>query len=130
MTTIRLIGPSQRDFAKRQIDAAPDGWVCKIGEETRSDKQNRALHGWVTILRQALPDTFGQFDMEDCKLRLMNALKSEMKMLPALEGAGFFPVGQRTSTLSRTQFAALQTVVLEYAARHGVDLPVRDELEE
>lgn len=122
MPTVRLIGPSQRAYAAKLIADAPDGYVMKLAKETRSDRQNDALHGWIDILRKALPDTFGQFTVEDCKLRLMNSLRTEMRFLPALDGQGLFPVGQRTSTLTVEQFSALQTIVIEYAARNGINL--------
>jgi hypothetical protein len=122
MPTVRLIGPSQRAYAAKLIADAPDGYVMKLAKETRSDRQNNALHGWIDILRKALPDTFGQFTVEDCKLRLMNSLRTEMRFLPALDGQGLFPVGQRTSTLTVEQFSALQTIVIEYAARNGINL--------
>ena len=122
-STVRLVGPRQRDHAKQLIDTAPDGYVMRLGEETRNIQQNAALHGWVTALRKALPDTFGQFSMEDCKLRLMNALSNEMRYLPELEGGGMFLAGQRTRDLSKSQFANLLTIVDAYAARHGVELP-------
>ena len=122
MPTVRLIGPSQRAYAAKLIADAPDGYVMRLAKETRSDRQNNALHGWIDILRKALPDTFGQFTVEDCKLRLMNSLRTEMRFLPALDGQGLFPVGQRTSTLTVEQFSALQTIVIEYAARNGINL--------
>lgn len=122
MPTVRLIGPSQRAYAAKLIADAPDDYVMKLAKETRSDRQNNALHGWIDILRKALPDTFGQFTVEDCKLRLMNSLRTEMRFLPALDGQGLFPVGQRTSTLTVEQFSALQTIVIEYAARNGINL--------
>lgn len=124
--TIHLIGPSQLAYAHRCLDEVPAGYVMKLAKETRSDRQNRALHGWIKTLREALPDTFGQYTVEDCKLRLMNSLRIEMRFLPELDGQGLFPVGQRTSTLTVEQFSALQTIVIEYAARHGVDLPMSD----
>jgi hypothetical protein len=119
--TIRLIGPSQRDYAKRMIDEAPDGYVCKLAEETRSDRQNRAMWGWIKQLRAALPE-FEQYSPEDCKLRLMHALGTEMRFLPELEGGGMFPVGYKSSELTVAQFSALQMIIQTYAASHGVEL--------
>jgi hypothetical protein len=124
--TIRLIGPSQRAYAHTLIDEVPPGYVMKLAKETRSDRQNRALHGWIKTLREALPE-FGRYTVEDCKLRLMASLKQEMRFLPELDGQGLFPVGQRTSTLTVEQFSALQTIVIEYAARHGVELPMSED---
>ena len=117
--TIRLVGDSQRDHAKRMIDAAPAGYVVKIAPETRNDRQNRAFHAKVTDCRKQIPD-MARFSMEDCKLRFMAALRAEMRFLPELDGEGMFPVGARTSTLTVAQFAGLMTIVDEYGARHGV----------
>lgn len=45
---IRLIGPTQREYAKAQIDQAPDGWTVDIKSPTknRTAAQNALLHKW------------------------------------------------------------------------------------
>jgi hypothetical protein len=120
--TTRLRTKHQRERAKGLIDRAPEDWVCVLREETRSDAQNRALWGYIKQLRAALPDSLGQFSPEDCKLRFMNALGSEMRFLPELDGAGMFPVGYRSSVLTTEQFSALLEIIAAYAAKHGVEL--------
>jgi len=120
--TTRLRTKHQRERAKSLIDRAPEDWVCVLREETRNDRQNRAMWGYIKQLREALPDTLGQFSPEDCKLRFMNALGSEMRFLPELDGAGMFPVGYRSSVLTTEQFSALLEIIAAYAARHGVEL--------
>jgi hypothetical protein len=47
-------------------------------------------------------------------------LGQEMRFLPELEGAGMFPVGQRSSTLSKSQFTGLIELLFAYGAKHGV----------
>lgn len=120
--SVRLVGPSQRAFAHRLIDEAPDGYVMKLGEETRNDQQNRAMHGWIKVIRQHDPD-MRVFTPDQCKLRFLDALGEEMAYLPKLENSGFFPVGLRSSTLTKAQFAALLTIIDGYAAARGIDLP-------
>jgi hypothetical protein len=61
------------------------------------------------------------FTPEQVKLRFLDALGHEMTFLPKLEGAGMFPVGYRSSTLTTEQFGALLTLMDEYGARHGVE---------
>ena len=112
----------QRQRAKDLIDRVGENYVQVLREETRSDEQNRALWGWIKQLREGLPDTFGQFAPNDCKLRLMAALGSVMRFLPELDGGGMFPVGYRSSELTKTQFSALLEIINEYAARNGVKL--------
>ncbi len=118
--TIRLVGPLQREHAKRIIDAAPDGYVVKVAAETRRDRQNAKLHAMLADIQRDVPD-MGRFSMEDAKLRFMHAMRDEMRFLPDLDGEGFFPVGQRTSTLTVNQFAGLIEILYHYGAKHGVN---------
>lgn len=117
--SIRLVGPTQREHAKRVIDAAPDGYVAKIAAETRRDAQNRKLWPMLADIRAQVPG-FDAYSADDIKLRFLNALGVEMRFLPALEGAGAFPVGLRSSTLTVEQFSGLVELLYEFGARHGV----------
>jgi hypothetical protein len=60
------------------------------------------------------------YSAEDMKLRFLNALGVEMRFLPALEGAGSFPVGLRSSTLTVEQFSALIELLYKYGAEKRV----------
>ena len=126
MPTVRLLGPSQRAWAHKLIDEAPAGHVMKLGAETRRDAQNRAMHGWIKAIREQ-DEGMRAFSPEQVKLIFLDALLSEMTFLPKLEGAGMFPAGYRSSTLTVEQFAALLTIMDEWAARHGIVLPRRED---
>lgn len=117
--TVRLVGPRQREHAKRLIDMAAAGDMVRIGKETRSEEQNRKLWPMIEDIRQQVPG-MGEFSRDDIKLRFLNALGVEMRFLPALEGEGVFPVGLRSSTLTKAQFSGLLELLYEYGARHGV----------
>lgn len=119
MTTVRLVGPRQREHAKQMIDDAPDGYVVKIAKETRRDAQNRKLWPMLADIQRQVPG-MEAFSAEDMKLRFMNALGTEMRFLPTLEGEGFFPVGSSSSTLTVQQFAGLIELLYEFGAKHGV----------
>jgi hypothetical protein len=108
-----------RARAKAEIDSAPDGYVCIIREETRGDEQNRKLHAMIEDLRHQVPGG-DEFSKEDWKLRLMQGLRNETRFLPELEGQGLFPVGQKTSVLSKSQFAALIELTFHFGAKHDV----------
>lgn len=116
---IRLVGQSQRDFAKQMIDAAPAGYVVKIAAETRRDAQNRKLWPMLQDIQRQVPG-MGEYSTEDIKHRFLNALGTEMRFLPALEGQGMFPVGMRSSTLTVEQFSGLIELILMFGAKHGV----------
>lgn len=116
---VRLIGDTQRAYAKRCIDDAPASWVMKLGEETRRDIQNRKLWPMLADLQRQVPD-MATYSTEDIKLRFLNALGTEMRFLPALEGAGAFPVGMKSSVLTVSQFSALIELIYAFGAKHGV----------
>lgn len=117
--TIRLVGDRQRDYARQSIGEAPDGYVVRIAEETRSLAQNRMMHALIKDIRSQVPD-MACYSADDCKLRFLHALGQELRFLPTLEGGGMFPVGQRSSTLTKAQFAGLIEIMFAYGARECV----------
>ena len=117
--TVRLIGDTQRAYAKRLIDEAPAGDVMKLAKETRRDAQNRKMWPMIKDIREQVPG-MASFNPEQVKLRFLDALGTEMTFLPKLEGEGMFPVGQRSSTLTVAQFAGLIELLYAYGAQHGV----------
>jgi hypothetical protein len=117
--TIYLRGPRQREWAKQQIDNAPDGWVVRIAAETRRDAQNRKLWPMLADIQRQVPG-MEAYSTEDIKARFLNALGTEMRFLPELEGQGMFPTGLKSSTLTVQQFAALIELIYAYGAKHGV----------
>lgn len=119
MPNIFLLGPSQKAYAKRMIDEASPDMVCRLGKATRSDRQNRKLWPMIGDLKRQVPD-MAPFTAEQIKLRFLNALGVEMQFLPAIEGGGMFPVGLRSSTLTKEQFAGLIELLYAYGAQHNV----------
>lgn len=117
--TVFLVGDTQRQYAKNLIDKAPTNFVVRLGEATRSDLQNRKMWPMLADLQKQVPE-FATFSAEDMKLRFLNALGMELRFLPSLEGAGMFPVGMRSSTLTKTQFAALIELIYAVGAKHRV----------
>lgn len=117
--TIKLTSDYARERAKDLIDRAPYGYTVIIGEETRSQEQNRLLWPLIADIQQQVPE-MATYSADDIKLRFLNALGTEMRFLPELEGAGMFPVGQRSSTLSKQQFTALIELLFAFGERNGV----------
>jgi len=124
--TIKLNGYPAKERAKRMIDEAPFGYCIAIGEETRSQEQNRLMWPLIADIRAQVPG-MEAFAPDDIKLRFLHALGQELRFLPELEGAAMFPVGQRSSTLSKTQFTALIELMFEYGSRHGVRWSAKSE---
>jgi len=126
MPSIFLHGASQKAYAKRLIDEAGPDMVCKLGKATRSDKQNRKLWPMIQDIRNQVPG-MEAYTRDQIKLRFLHSLGMEMQFLPALEGQGMFPVGMRSSTLTKEQFAGLIELLYEYGAQHDVVWTRKDE---
>jgi hypothetical protein len=116
---VYISGSYSRDKAKRLIDDTPSGYVVEIREPTRTDDQNRKLWPMLEDIRQQVPG-MEEYSRDDIKLRFLNALGMEMRFLPALEGNGLFPVGLRSSSLTKDQFSALIELLYMFGAKHGV----------
>lgn len=119
MKRIRLAGPVQRSYAHECIEAAADGEVVRIGAETRTEEQNRKLWPMLSDLRDQV-EWLGEFTTEDIKLMFLNRLGVEMRFLPTLERQGMFPVGLRSSTLTKGQFSGLIELLYQNGAEYGV----------
>lgn len=119
MKRIRLVGPVQRAHAHDCIEAAAVGEVVRIGAETRSEEQNRKMWPMLADLRDQV-EWLGEFTPDDIKLMFLNRLGVELRFLPTLERQGMFPVGLKSSTLSKEQFSGLIELLYQFGGEHNV----------
>jgi hypothetical protein len=124
--TILLTSKAARQRTLALVVAAPEGYAVTIGEETRSQEQNRLMWPLIKDVRDQVEDQ-ARFTPEQMKLRFLNALDNEMQFLPELEGGGMFAVGQRSSTLTKGDFSMLLELIFQYGAQHGVRWSVKSE---
>lgn len=123
-----ILGRHNRGLAHTGVDRAPDGWVLDLREATRSDRQNDALHALIRQIHKQRPIHNGQRMTEELwKETFLDALSTEMKMLPKLDGDGFFPATRRSSHLTKTEFNDLLTIILAWCARAGLTVKHFDE---
>jgi hypothetical protein len=105
------------------VTAAPNGYVLELREPKRSDEQNSALWGLLHQIQKQRPKHNGVSMTPDLwKAVFMDALGAEMRMLPKLDGDGFFPIGHSTSRLTKGEFADLLTIMLAWCAREGLTI--------
>jgi hypothetical protein len=117
--TVILRGLEQRALACALIHRAPADSVVQIAGPKRSVDQNAKLWAMLSDIARAKPEG-RMWTAEAWKAAFMHAIGHEVQFGQALDGQGFFPLGYRTSRLSKAQFAALITVVQEYGDRHNV----------
>jgi hypothetical protein len=118
MYSFTLHTPYSRERARRIVDAAPDGFVFTVKEPTRTLDQNAKL--WAMLSDVAMSKPEGRcLTPEDWKCLFMHACGHETMFQLGLDGRPF-PVGFRSSRLSKGQMAQLITFVQEYGDRHAV----------
>lgn len=125
MTRFVVILNSQRDraIAKAAIDRAPPGYAVDIKEAKRSDKQNRALWGLLHQIQRQRPTHNGvQMTPDTWKAVFLQALGAEMVFVPTLDGTGMFPLGHRSSQLTKSEFAGLLELMLAWCAEQKIDV--------
>lgn len=117
--TVRLVGKSQREFAKYLIDRAPADAVVNVREATRNLDQNAKMWAMLSDISRAKPEG-RKWPAETWKAAFMHSLGHQIQFCEGLDGAGPFPMGFKTSRLTVRQMADLITVIAEYGDRHGV----------
>lgn len=116
--TVRLTGDTQRALAKRLIDAAPRGAVVNVREATRTNDQNSLMWALISDVSRAKPE--GRVHTAEVwKALFMHACGHAVQFENGLNGQPF-PIGFRSSRLTKDQFSELIECIREYGARHGV----------
>jgi hypothetical protein len=57
---------------------------------------------------------------DDWKLIFLDALKSELRLVPNINGNGFVNLGRSSSDLSKEEMGDLMELIAAFGARHGV----------
>lgn len=117
--TVRLTGQRQREYAKRLIDAAPDLAIVTVKAGDRSLDQNAKMWAMLSDVARAKPDG-RSWTPETWKMAFMHVLGHQVRFAEGLDGSGPFPLGFKSSALTKPQFAELITCIQEYGDRHGV----------
>ncbi len=117
--TFRLVNPAVRQRAVEAIMKAPEGYCAAIGEETRSQEQNRLMWPLIADMQAQVPG-MAAHTPDQVKLQFLNALDNEMQFLPEIWGGGMFAVGQRSSTLTKSDFSMLLELMFKWGAENDV----------
>ena len=119
MKTLTITGEVARKAICRHVLTAPEGHVVRISEPTRSLESNAKM--WAM-----LADIASQADWHGIKLNaeewkdLLSAGLVQSRVVPNLEGNGFVILGQRTSKLTKSQFAALIELLYAFGTERDV----------
>lgn len=126
--TIILRGPTQRHLAKQVIDRAPDDAVVRISGPKRSLDQNAKMWAMLSDISRAKPE--GRMHTPEVwKALFMHACGHAVQFEHGLDGQPF-PVGFRSSRLTKEQMSDLIEFIYSYGSEHGVvwSEPVLEEI--
>lgn len=116
-----LAGQRERARALDWVRRAPVNTRVTFQGPKRTLDQNAKL--WAMLTEVAMQTTWhGQrLTADDWKTLFLAALKSEMRMVPNINGDGWVQLGRSSSDLSREEFSDLIEIIHMFGARAGVE---------
>jgi hypothetical protein len=116
--TVWLRGEYQRRLAHQLIDKAPINAVIKISPEERSVSQNDKMWAMISDISRHKPE--GRTHVPEVwKAIFMAACGHEVQFEHGLDGRPF-PIGFRSSHLTKSQMSDLIECIISYGQQHGV----------
>jgi hypothetical protein len=114
-----------RERAARVIASAPPGSIVEVKAPKRTLDQNSLLWAMLSQISMAKPQ--GRHHTPDVwKALFLHAAGHAVQFEPGLDGSPF-PIGFRSSKLTKAQFSNLIEFILAYAAEQGLILTQPDE---
>jgi len=111
---------SDRDRAASWVRQAPWGTRITFAEAKRSTEQNARMWAMLTEVARQVKWHGQRLSADDWKLVFLAALKSELRMVPNLDGTGFVQLGRSSSDLSVAEMGDLMDLIAAFGAREGV----------
>lgn len=109
-----------RMAAHKLVDAAPQGAILNIRPATRSNEQNALLWALLSAVSRAKPDG-RQHTPDVWKCLFMQACGHAVQFEVGLDGAPF-PLGFRSSRMTKDQMTDLIEFILAYCAEKGIEI--------
>lgn len=116
--TVILSTKAARQRAHAIVEAAPEGSVLSVAAPKRTLAQNDKMHAMLSDISLAMP-MGRRHTPDDWKAILMNACGWECQFQEGLDGRPF-PVGFRSSRLTKDQMSVLIEYMMAFGAEHGV----------
>lgn len=114
------ISKASREWIARVIAAAPDGTRLEMKAAKRSLPQNDKMWAMLTEVADQLAWHGQKLRPGDWKLIFLDALKREVRAVPAIDGRGWVNIGRSSSDLSKSEMADLLELIAAFGAQHGV----------
>lgn len=123
MSRALVIVSNERERAQAAVwvAKAPLGTRVEFKAPKRTVEQNSRMWVLLTKIAHQLSWHGMKLSADDWKLIFLDALKTEMRLVPNIAGNGFVNLGRSSSDLSKEEFGDLMTVIEMFGAAHSVD---------
>lgn len=115
-----VLNRQNREMVRRWLDKAPDGFRVEISEQKRTDAQNKLLWPILTAISTQVEHCGLRLSPDDWKDLLTARYRSDVRLVPNLDGNGFVALGMRTSNMTKAEFSEFLEAVFAFCAEAGV----------
>ncbi len=112
--------PDDRRLCEQYIARTMPGDRVEFKRSRRSLPQNARMWAMLTDVSRQLPWHGVKLPPDDWKLIFLDALKREVRTVPALDGRGFVNLGRSSSDLSKEEMSDLMELIAAFGTQHGV----------
>lgn len=120
-----LVHDEARLRAMEAINAAPDGYMVRIGPPSRNLEQNALFHAICGELAAKLPYAGKARTLEQWKAIIVNGhsvtTKADAEIVPGLEGE-FLNLRESSAKMTVARMSSLIEYALAFCAMHGIDV--------
>lgn len=109
-----------RDKAARWMHELPHATRIEMKAAKRSLPQNARMWAMLTDVASQITWHGQRLTPDDFKLIFLDALKREVRIVPALDNKGFVNLGRSSSDLSKQEMGDLMELISAFGAEHGV----------
>lgn len=117
---------ADRQKATAWVQQAPWGTRIEFKASKRSLPQNSRMWAMLTEIASQVTHHGMKLSPDDFKLLFLDALKRELRAVPALDGTGFVNLGRSSSDLSKDEMTQLIELMFVFGAEHGVRFSASD----
>lgn len=104
------------------IRRAPKDTRVEFKGPQRTTEQSDKMWACLTDISQQTDWCGLKLSPDDWKVLFMNALNSEMRLVPNLDKTGYVNLGNRSSQLSKAEMSDLIEIIHKFAAERGIKL--------
>ena len=119
--TFHITSRGQLITAFKHADKQAFPFVVEVRDVTRTDTQNAMLWPLLKAFSEQVELKGQRLDPDQMKCVFMHAIGREISTLPTLDEKTWFPVGFRSSRLTKQEFSELLSFIEAEAAQRGVE---------